>query len=413
MANILIMCDRFPNDMASGLYLRVYHLCKELTREHECFFVDLADTRQPSERILALGLRNACSLARPPTEQLSNLRHFRFTDAHYLRRCSRLYFEKTLEMLGNLTSKWEIDLLVIFTRPVAEIAIDIGLPRILDYPDCEILTMRRELANRGYEMSTKQRVKTRLRIVRQAGRDRYLLRNFNQTLTIGEPDRQSLLRTARVRSDKVCVLPNGVSAEALQVGSGPRIRDRSVVFWGNLDFPPNWTAVRYFYENVFRPYLAESSITFWLVGRGGGEVINNIGKDPNVRMAGYCENLFPFVANKGVMVNPMVEGSGLKNKVLEAFACMIPVVSTRLGIEALPVKHGQECFVTDEPEAFATFVLEILDNPDIADSVTRSARALVEKQFTWNVIGDKLRQTVNAHLTSGMSQVDQEPTCGN
>lgn len=407
MANILIMCDQFPTDMASGLYLRVYHLCKELTREHECFFVDLADTRQPCERIQALGLRNARSLPQPPSKKLSILRHFRFTDAHYLRRCSKFYFEKTAKKLRKLASKWEIDLLIIFAPPVAEIAIDIGLPRILDYPDCQILTMHRELANRGHEMSRKERLMTKLKIVRLAGRDRYLLRNYDQTLTIGEPDRQSLLRTARVAPDKVCVLPNGVSREALQVGSRSRIRSRSVVFWGNLNFPPNWTAVKFFYDEVFLPYLVKSDITFWLVGRGGGAVINKIGKHPNVRIAGYRENLFSFVADKGVMINPMVEGSGLKNKVLEAFACMIPVVSTSLGIEALPVNHGQECFIADEPEAFATVILDIFDNPEVADSVTRSARALVEKQFTWNVIGDKLRQTVNAHLSSGMSQVDR------
>lgn len=408
MARILILCDRFPEDMTSGHDLRVGHMCEELSREHCCFFVDLADDPQPVQRIKKLGLADACSLPKPPEKGLAKLRHFRLTDAHYLQRCSKSYFNKALQGVENLATKWGIELSMSFAPHLAEIAIASGLPRILDYPDCESLAMRRELTSRGREMSRKDTLKAKLRIARQTGRERYLLQNYDRTITIAEPDKHGFLRSAQVAQDRVSILPNGVDPAALDVHSRPPQKGtRSLVFWGNFDFPPNWTAVTYFYHEVFLPYLADSDVTLWLVGRGGGEAIDRIGKHPNVRIAGYKENLFSFIADKSVMINPMVEGGGLKNKVLESFACMIPVVSTSLGVEALPVKDRQECFIADDPGTFAGIVLDILNNPVLAESVTRPARSLIEQQFTWEIVGNKLREIVNSHLTSEQRRVDR------
>ena len=86
----------------------------------------------------------------------------------------------------------------------------------------------------------------------------------------------------------------------------------------------------------------------------------------------------------------MVEGSGLKNKVLEALAIYLPVVSTQMGIEAINGTAGQHFLVADSPRALAEHVENILDDPELREKLTTEGRALVESEYTWSVVGSRL-----------------------
>ena len=90
------------------------------------------------------------------------------------------------------------------------------------------------------------------------------------------------------------------------------------------------------------------------------------------------------------MINPMVEGSGLKNKVLEAFACRVPVVSTPLGIEAIDAMPGRHYVKADSPGDFAEAVTSLLADPAYASEIAEAARLLVESKYRWSAIGDQL-----------------------
>jgi glycosyltransferase involved in cell wall biosynthesis len=64
-------------------------------------------------------------------------------------------------------------------------------------------------------------------------------------------------------------------------------------------------------------------------------------------------------------------------KLLEAFAAVIPVVSTRMGAEGLADKDGEICALADDPAAFAGHVVRLLRLPEEAEAMARRARAEV------------------------------------
>jgi glycosyltransferase involved in cell wall biosynthesis len=90
------------------------------------------------------------------------------------------------------------------------------------------------------------------------------------------------------------------------------------------------------------------------------------------------------------MVNPMRIGSGLKNKVLEAFAMGLAVVSTGLGIEAISTaREGVDYLRADEPARMASAIKLLIEDERLRLSMIKSARNVVLEHYTWNkVAGD-------------------------
>lgn len=95
------------------------------------------------------------------------------------------------------------------------------------------------------------------------------------------------------------------------------------------------------------------------------------------------------------MVNPIIEGRGLKNNnFLEVFGMRVPVVSTALGVEALDVLDGQVCRIVDDARGFAEAVLELIDEPGRASRMVGRAHGLVTTRFTREAVGRVLERVV-------------------
>ena len=75
-----------------------------------------------------------------------------------------------------------------------------------------------------------------------------------------------------------------------------------------------------------------------------------------------------------LFVCPILSGSGVRVKLLEAFAAGIPVVSTRLGAEGLADRDGEICALADQPADFARHVVELLRDPQKAAAMAARAR---------------------------------------
>jgi glycosyltransferase involved in cell wall biosynthesis len=395
LARILVICDTLPINLADGLHLRVYHLCRELAKFNECFFLGPVSEQVDGEKLKQIGFSDHRALEPRPREGRSWRRHCRLSNARFLQISSPDYYRRSAAVLNEVVEAWNIDVILCFAPGLSELALASTVPTMLDFTDSRTLTAERVSKNRGRHKSLVERAVSLVRSKRDTARERHLVRTYGVTTTISEQDRQALLRVSGVPADKVYVIPNGVSDAALAVGKVEKEAARSMVFWGNLDFPPNWTAVEFFFDQVFLPFLADKDVAWHIVGRGASEELLRKVRHRSIHFHGFVEDLFRFAASKSLMINPMVEGSGLKNKVLEALAIYLPVVSTHMGIEAINGKAGQHFLVADSPRAIAEHIETILDDADLREKLTAQGRALVESEYTWSVVGERLNDLLS------------------
>jgi glycosyltransferase involved in cell wall biosynthesis len=91
-----------------------------------------------------------------------------------------------------------------------------------------------------------------------------------------------------------------------------------------------------------------------------------------------------------VAIAPMQSGSGIQNKILEAMASGLPVVTTTLGIGSLKAEPGREILVADSPEKFAKTVIGLLQNGELAEAIGYQASKFVAEKHSWELAANQI-----------------------
>ncbi|HRP85181.1 MAG TPA: glycosyltransferase [Saprospiraceae bacterium] len=91
-----------------------------------------------------------------------------------------------------------------------------------------------------------------------------------------------------------------------------------------------------------------------------------------------------------LFVAPLFTGSGQQNKILEAMACGLPVITTSQVNNAIGAEVGTEIFIADNLRTFVAQIDDLLDDEDLRHEVAYQARRFVCDNYTWEIIGEKL-----------------------
>lgn len=165
----------------------------------------------------------------------------------------------------------------------------------------------------------------------------------------------------------------------------------TMLFLGSFRHTPNQVALTWFVNHVLPLVLAKRPDARLIV----------VGSDPPpkhslpalgdaIELRGFVEDVREPLGRYAVFVCPILSGSGMRVKLLEAFAAGIPVVSTRVGAEGLAVNDGEYCGLADDPAGFAERILELFERTDEAADLARRAREYVVRTKDMRVMTDRL-----------------------
>ena len=164
-----------------------------------------------------------------------------------------------------------------------------------------------------------------------------------------------------------------------------------LVFSGNMEYHPNHSAVRFFRCEVWPRLRAQWPHLVWrLVGRNAEAIRPLVAGDPRIQVVGPVEDAVGELARAGIAVVPLLAGSGTRFKILEAWAAGLPVVSTRIGAEGLPVEHEREILLADGASDFAAAVSRLLACTELRQRLAKAGRLLLQKEFTWETVWREL-----------------------
>jgi GT2 family glycosyltransferase/glycosyltransferase involved in cell wall biosynthesis len=180
--------------------------------------------------------------------------------------------------------------------------------------------------------------------------------------------------------------------EAARYSFRPRGREPlTMLFLGSFRHAPNRAALDWFLRRAMPLILArQPEARLAVVGSDPPPARGLAGLEGRVEILGNVEDVRQPLARYAVFVCPILSGSGVRVKLLEAFAAGIPAVSTTIGAEGLARRQGEFCLLADRPAEFADRVLELFENPEQGAEMAARARAEVEAHWAMAAITRKL-----------------------
>lgn len=216
-----------------------------------------------------------------------------------------------------------------------------------------------------------------------------ILKKMDGYMTISDPDFQYFHKTA-VAVPGV-VIPFGIDMENYELEDDYIASDKpSLCHIGSMNWSPNMEGIEWFLDDVW-PLIHEAhpELQFTVAGHGTPDKLLQR-QDPNVRFVGAVPNANEFMLDHDMMIVPLLSGSGVRVKIVEAMALGRVVITTSVGAEGLAVENGKHLFIADTPEEFLSIIDKCIQTPDLCSIISENARDFISMHHNNELITQKL-----------------------
>jgi sugar transferase (PEP-CTERM/EpsH1 system associated) len=304
------------------------------------------------------------------------------------------YFSREMEQaLASIAAQTTFDLVrvdSIHMAPYAEsLRRKLEAPMIYDWHNIESEAMQRysrqasSPAHKLYAAFTARRL---------AAFEKRLLREAFGHVVCSEREKQLLQSIAP--EARIAVIENGVDSGYFSDFGRPITRRQGIVFVGSMSYHANVDGATWFARTVW-PTVRERHPGWKLtiVGSNPAPAVRMLETVPGVEVTGTVSDVRPYYAEAVAAIVPLRIGGGTRLKILEAMAAGVPVVSTALGAEGLPVTGGEDILIAETAEQWSLQLGALAKQDDTWKRLAEQGRSLVRTRYDWRTLGEALYQT--------------------
>ena len=152
------------------------------------------------------------------------------------------------------------------------------------------------------------------------------------------------------------------------------------VFIGSEEHGPNKDALVWLLDEIW-PRIASKITNARLIVIGRWNVSwRQRCAGPMVEFLGFVERL-AGVLHGSIMLVPLRIGSGIRTKIVVALAQGVPVVSTTIGCEGLPLSNEVNALIQDDAGSFADVAVRLACNPALRRALAARGLMLAARDF--------------------------------
>lgn len=384
---ILVLLSRFPFPLEKGDKLRAYHQVKHLNKNHEVILCCLTDRTPKDSEIQEVN--QVCSELH--WFKLNRINQsFRLIYALISSKPYQVHFfyqkaiAKRIKKLIDDSKPDHIYTQLIRTSEYVKHLHHV--PKTLDYMDA----LNKNYSRRLSELKGIKKWLTKEEAKRLVAYENLIFDYFEHHTIISEQDKQLIYHEKR---NQIQVVLNGVDMNYFQkIYSEEETTD--LLFTGNMGYAPNESAALYLIKEVL-PRIHDVNPEVRLTIAGANPSNKLLSKaSGKIKVTGWVEDLREVFSSSKIFVAPMLQGTGLQNKLLEAMSMEIPCVTSKMANNALGAEPNNEIFVFDHTEHLVSIIIHLLNEPDKRTEIAKAGRSFIEKNYSWESANEKLMEVI-------------------
>lgn len=397
--NILYLCHRFPYPPRRGGKIRPYQMIRHLSQTHQVTVASLVRSDQEAEDAKGLapycahyeigrvyeGVQTLRMLAHLPTQTPSSMGYF--------------YSPELARNIGDLLARQNFDLIFVHCSSVAQYVENVrGIPKILDFGDMDSQKWLDYARYKAFPVSLGYRIEGK----KLERAERQLATRFDMCTVITRAEWETLEGYgAAAASDW---FPNGVDSAYFSPTEEPYDPD-AIVFVGRMDYYPNQESVLDFCSKVLpRLRLERPALKFTIAGADPSPAIRRLANLPGVTVTGSVPDVRPYLRRAALMVAPLKIARGTQNKILEAMATGIPVVTSPVAAGGIDASSPEHFLVASTPEDYVATIFRVLDDPVERARLAHAGRARMLSHHAWDKSMQRLDGIIERCLTNVRSR---------
>jgi glycosyltransferase involved in cell wall biosynthesis len=378
---LVVLLSRFPFPLEKGDKLRAYYQIKELSADFSIFLIAISDTKVAASSIekLEIFCTEIHIIKRTKWSIFANLLSGIFTSTPF-----------QIHYFYSLRGKWKTQKLLQKIKPdhiycqlirTAEYVKDYHLcPKTMDYMDAFSKGMERRIEKSPWYIKWLFILETK----RLKAYERTIFDYFEHKVIISAQDREFISHPEKA---SITCVPNGIDASFFE---SPQLEQTfDLVFIGNLNYAPNMEAVAYISNEILS---GSSSLTCLVSGANPNATVQRICKNnPQITLQGWVEDIRYAYRRGKIFIAPMLIGTGMQNKLLEAMALGIPCVTTDLANNGIHAVDQESVLVANTKEEFILAIHSLLENSELYAKIANNGKAFVQKNYSWKKANASLK----------------------
>jgi glycosyltransferase involved in cell wall biosynthesis len=297
------------------------------------------------------------------------------------------------KVVNRIVQDKQIDLIYVKRLRSIQYVSDVksDIPIILDVTDAMSLFYKRALRNAPWH----KKILFAEEYFKYLAYEKRVAKKYRKWVTCSKIDREYLIK--RLPDLDIEVIPNIVDTEYFlgKVSAEQNtFQHHSIIFSGLMDKFVNIEAadflIRDIYPRIIKKY---PDLKVYIVGPNPVSHIRKY-RSTNIFVTGYVEDIRKYIEKADIVVCPIKTGTGVRNKILQAWAMGKPVVSTDQGLAGLVGVDGREILIANDGQSFAESIIKLFESESLRQLLIRNGNKIVKEKYSPEVMGQKLDQLV-------------------
>jgi hypothetical protein len=376
---ILYICHRFPYPPKRGGKIRPFNMIRHLSgRGHQVTVCSLARTAAEAQEGQGIAPHCAAFHIGTVTEPVQYARMVARLPLPTPSSMGYFYSPDLDRQVQTLLRSQTWDLIFVHCSSVGQYVQGVaGVPKILDFGDMDSQKWLEYSHYKPFPLSLGYRLEGH----KLERAERRLARKFDLCTATTRAEWETLEQYGTGAATDW--FPNGVDADYFSPGDGP-YEPETISFIGRMDYYPNQECMARFCAQVWPLLKAQRpGMRLLIVGADPTPAVRALERNPDVEVTGSVPDVRPYVRRSALMVAPLAIARGTQNKILEAMAMGVPVVTSRAAAGGVDAEAESHLLVADSAAEITQAILRITDNPAERQRLAHTGRQRMLSHHAW------------------------------